>query len=126
MTSTLTLPPYLTGCDLKVIGLSAGAVDYAVVDITDSLKNNITTDPVYLALMDATVQANAGPAPPPGIVWHPADFVTQNGPVYSVRAGLLIGSGLTYPVGYYWAWWKLVDSPTTSIDRATNRVVQIT
>jgi hypothetical protein len=126
MTATLVLPPYLTNCEQKIIGLSAGVVDYAVVDIVDSLKHDITADPVSIALMDATVAANAGPHPPAGIVWHPASFVTQNGPVYSVRAGLLLGSGLTYPVGYYWAWWKLVDSPTTTIAVATNRVVAIT
>jgi hypothetical protein len=125
MSATLTLPPYLTRCEKKVISLSDGVVDYVVVDIIDSLKNNITAAPVSIGLADATVAANYD-TPPVGLVYHPADFVEQNGAVYSIRAGLLLGNGLTYPVGYYFACWRLVDSPTTTIDVATNRVVQIT
>jgi hypothetical protein len=110
------LPAYLTNCEQQTIDLSNGAVEYVWVDITDAQKQDITAAVVSVAL---------GGYDTPG-TWHPASPVQQNGAVYKIRAGLLIGSGLTYPAGTYWVHWKLVDSPETLIGRADNILVTIT
>jgi hypothetical protein len=112
----MTAPAYLTNCEQQIIDLSSGAVEYVWVDITDAQKQDITAAVVSIALGDYDT---------PG-TWHPANLVQQNGAVYKIRAGLLLGSGLSYPPGRYWVHWKVVDSPETLIGVATNILVTIT
>lgn len=112
----MSTPQYYTNCEQRIIDLANGAQEYLWVDYEDAEHHDITGDPVSVAL---------GTYDTPG-TWHPADLVEQNGQPWQVRAGLLIGSGLTYPPGMYWAWIQLVDSPEELIKRATNLIVTIT
>lgn len=118
MTTSLVSPSpqYWTNCELRVIDLGNGAVEYLFIDFTDAAHNDLTGVPVSIAL---------GSYQTPG-TWHPADVVQQNGAVWKIRAGLLIGGVLTYPAGLYYAWIKLVDSPETIVSRSDNRLVEIT
>lgn len=111
----MTQPAYYTNCELRTIDLSAGDEDYVFVDYEDALGNNIQADPVSISL---------GTYAAPG-VWHAADIVEQNGEVWQVRAGLFIGTTLTYPAGYYWAWIQVTASPAVATKRAENRLVRI-
>lgn len=112
----MTSPQYRTNCESRIFDLSNGAVDYLWVDYEDANKDNIQGDPVSIALGTYTT---------PG-TWHPADLVEQNGAVWKVRAAILIGASLTYPVGEYWAWIKVTDLPTITPKRADNMFVEIT
>ena len=112
----MTQPQYYTNCELRIFDLTNGEQDYLWVDYEDALHNDITGDAVSISL---------GTYHTPG-AWHPADLVEQNGAVWQVRAGLFIGAAITYPVGVYYAWIKLVDSPAVLPKRAENRLVEIT
>lgn len=108
---------YTPGCELRTIDLTHGDIDYVWVDYEDARKQPLDTIPVSIAL---------GTYDAPGD-WHPADLVETNGADYKIRAGLLIGSTLTYPLGVYRAWVQVGDSsPTLIVKRADNRLVQIT
>lgn len=111
----MTQPQYLPGCELRTIDLSNGAIEYVWVDFEDSQRHDITADPVSVALGTFDV---------PG-TWHPADLVEGNGAVYKIRAGLLIGSALTYPAGLYYAWVRVTDTPEVIPKRADNMLVKI-
>lgn len=112
----MTQVAYYTNCELRTIDLSAGAVEYLWVDYEDSLLHNIQADPVSISLGTFTA---------PG-TWHAADLRQQNGAVWKVRAALLIGAVLTYPVGTYYAWLQVTDTPETIVQLVSNRLVQIT
>jgi hypothetical protein len=112
----VTSPQYLTACEIRLIDCAHGAVEYLFVDFQDDNHQDITADPVSIAL---------GTYDTPG-AWHPADVVQQNGAVWKIRAGLLIGAALTYPPGIYWAWVRLIDSPETLPRRIDTMFVQIT
>lgn len=112
----MTQPQYLTNCELRTIDLTNGAIEYLFVDFQDAEQQDITADPVSISL---------GSYDTPG-VWHAADLIEQNGAVWKIRAGLLIGTTLTYPVGIYYAWIRLVDSPEVIPKRADNILVEIT
>ena len=72
---------YVNECDLRTIDCANGAIEYLWVDITDAQQENITADPVSISL---------GTFDAPG-TWHTADLIEQNGAVWQIRAGLLIG-----------------------------------
>lgn len=112
----MTTPAYLTNCEQRIIDITNGAVEYLWVDIEDARQQDITT---------ATVQISLGTYDLHG-TWHTADLIQQNGPVWKIRAGLLIGASLVYPLGTYWAWFSLGDSPETIVQRSDNRFVTIT
>jgi|SRR5882757_4339755 len=112
----MTQPQYYTNCELRVIDLANNAVEYLWVDYEDAEHNDITGDAVAISL---------GSYETPG-VWHAADLVQQNGAVWKIRAGLLIGASLTYPLGQYRAWIKVTDSPEIIPKRADNMIVEIT
>jgi len=112
----MTQPQYLTNCELRTIDLTNGAVEYLWVDFEDAEKHNITTSLVSISL---------GSYDTPG-TWHTADLVQQNGAVWKIRAGLLIGASLTYPPGQYWAWVRVSDTPEIIPKRAGNLLVEIT
>jgi hypothetical protein len=112
----VTTPAYLTNCEQRIIDCANGAVEYLWVDIEDTRQQNITA---------AAVQISLGTYDAPG-TWHNADLIQQNGPVWKIRAGLLIGGSLTYPAGTYWAWFKLTDSPEVIPMRSDNLLVTVT
>lgn len=112
----MTAPAYLTNCEVRAFDLSGGEVDYLWVDYEEARRQDITGDPAWISL--ATYDAPN--------TWHPADIIQQNGQVWQMRAGLLLGAGLTYPPGTYWAWVKIADAPAVLIRRADNRIVEIT
>lgn len=112
----MTAPSYLTNCEQLTVDLTHGAVQYVWVDIQDAFKQDIT---------GVSVQISLGTFEDPG-TWHPADLTQQNGPVWKIRAGLLVGGSLTYPTGTYWAWSFTSDSPEQLPLRSDNRLVSIT
>jgi hypothetical protein len=109
-------PEYLTNCEQRTIDTAHGAVEYLWIDITDKRKKDITA---------AAVQISLGTYETPG-AWHNADLIEQNGAVWKIRAGLLIGGSLTYPAGQYFAWFKLTDSPEIIPQRSDNQIITIT
>lgn len=112
----MTQQQYLTNCELRTIDLTNGAIEYLWIDFQDAEKQDITTDPVTISL---------GSYDTPG-AWHTANLVQQNGAVWKIRAALLIGSSLTYPVGIYYAWVRVTDLPEIIPKRADNMIVEIT
>jgi len=112
----MTTPAYLTNCEQRIIDLSAGVIDYLWVDYDEKRKQDISADPAAISL---------GTWDAPG-TWHNADIIQTNGAVWKMRAALLLGAGLTYPVGIYWAWIRVTDAPSVLIQRADNMFVSIT
>lgn len=112
----MSAPLYYTACETRLIDCAHGAIEYLFVDFMDDNHQNITADPVSISL---------GTYGTPG-AWHPADVVQQNGAVWKIRAGLLIGAALTYPAGTYWAWVRLTDSPEILPRRVDTMIVKIT
>lgn len=112
----MSTPQYYTNCELRVIDLANGAVEYLWIDFEDAERHDITTDAVSISL---------GSYETPG-VWHTADLVQQHGELWQIRAALLIGGSLTYPPGQYRAWVRVTDSPEVIPKRADNLIVEIT
>jgi hypothetical protein len=107
---------YLTECEQRIIDLLHNATEYLWVTAEDHHKTNITAAPVFISL---------GTYDAPG-TWHAADIVQQDGPVWKVKAALLIGGTVTYPEGTYWAWMRVEIPPETIHQRLTNMLVTVT
>lgn len=114
--TTVTTPQYWPGCELRTLDLTNGDEDYVWVDFEDARKKDLTT---------VTVQISLGTVETPG-TWHLADLVEQNGAVWKIRAGLFITLASGYPLGLYYLWIKIGDSPAVIVKRADNRLVQLT
>lgn len=113
---TTVTPQYFTNCEMRTVDLTNGEQDYIWVDFEDRLQQNIQA---------VTVQIAMGTYETPG-TWYPADLVEENGAVYKIRAGLFVGGALTFPLGIYYAWIKVGDSPAIIVQRVDARLVQFT
>lgn len=107
---------YLTECEQRIIDLLHNATEYLWVTVQDLRKANITAASVSISLGDYDT---------PG-VWHAADLVQQDGPVWKLKAALLIGNAVTYPAGTYWVWVQVGIAPEVIHQRVTNMLVTIT
>lgn len=91
---------------MSTIEVSAGAVEYAAVTITENFGKDISGDAVQMGL-------GAFDAPPNA--WLDATDIGMSASVSSRTVGILIDSG-TAP-GDYWSWVKIGDDPETVVAR---------
>lgn len=91
----------------QTIAVTAGAVEYTwPLTINEQAGKDITADVVSLALGTYTT---------PG-TWHTPDVDTSPTPSSRV-VQLLIGPTITAAAGDFYLWWRVGDTPETTIRR---------
>lgn len=96
------------------INVSAGAVEYVMVDVTEVEGKDISSDTVQLSL---------------GAFNAPGDWITpdllEHTSSSSVRVGIIVGDTYTPDVGEYSVWVKIDDVPEIVMYRINDGVVAI-
>lgn len=96
------------------ISITAGAVEYVVVTVTETAGADIT---------DAAVLVSLGSGTAPG-EWRTPDVITRPDPA-SVVVSLLVGDTFLPVAGRYFAWVQITDAPEQVPVRCTATSITI-